>query len=67
MKEWKAPEMVDLRIALTAGGHQRHGHHGHHGHGHNRKGGNKGGGSGHILATPIPTIAPFDDDSVIML
>ena len=64
MKEWKAPEMVDLRIALTAGGH--HGHHGHHGN-HKGQGGNKGGGSGHILATPIPTIAPFDDDSVIML
>lgn len=58
MKEWKAPEMVDLRIALTAGGH--HGH-------HKGQGGNKGGGSGHILATPIPTVAPIDDESNIML
>lgn len=61
MKEWKAPEMVDLRIALTAGGH--HGHHGN----HKGQGGNKGGGSGHILATPIPTVAPIDDESNIML
>ena len=61
MKEWKAPEMVDLRIALTAGGHHGNGHHG------NGHGGYKGGGSGHILATPIPTVAPIEDDSYIML
>lgn len=52
MKEWKQPEMLDLRIALTAGA----------------TGVNSTGHSGHVLPTPIPTLPPvFDDESEITL
>lgn len=52
MKEWKEPEILDLRIALTAGG----------------KGKGKGPKhSSHILPTPIPTVVPFEDESDITL
>ncbi|MBQ2801979.1 MAG: hypothetical protein IJF03_11415 [Lachnospiraceae bacterium] len=51
MKEWKKPEVLDLRIALTAGAakNKRPNH------------------SSHVLPTPIPQITPIDDESDIML
>jgi hypothetical protein len=51
MKEWKKPEVLDLRIALTAGAakHKRPNH------------------SSHVLPTPIPQITPIEDESDIML
>lgn len=51
MKEWKEPEMLDLRIALTAGGNGKKDH----------------GHSTHILPTPIPVITPIEDESNIIL
>lgn len=53
MKEWKEPEVLDLRIALTAGG--------------KANGSKRPNHSSHILPTPIPTIPVFDDESDITL
>lgn len=54
MKEWKEPEMLDLRIALTAGGSRPHKPH-------------RPNHSTHILPTPIPEITPSIDESDITL